>query len=60
MLRHLLDFIWRVVLSVASRLLDAREAGVATPFETNAAAQKVYLDIQGLSPHNDLQRSLQS
>jgi hypothetical protein len=33
---------------------------VAAPFETNAAAEKVYLDIQRLSPQNDLQRSLQS
>jgi hypothetical protein len=30
------------------------------PFETNAAAEKVYLAIQKLSPQDDLQRALQS
>ena len=44
----------------ADQLWREKQAGVATPFETNAAAEKVYLDIQGLSPQNDLQRSLQS
>src|SRR4029077_11000091 len=44
----------------ADQLWREKQAGVATPFETNAAAQKIYLDIQGLSPQNDLQRSLQS
>ncbi len=44
----------------ADRLWREKQAGVAAPFETNAAAEKVYLDIQRLSPQNDLQRSLQS
>ena len=44
----------------ADRLWREKQAGAAAPFETNAAAEKVYLDIQGLSPQNDLQRSLQS
>ena len=45
----------------ADRLWREKQAGgVAAPFETNAAAEKVYLDIQGLSPQNDLQRALQS
>jgi hypothetical protein len=44
----------------ADQLWREKQASVATPFETNAAAEKVYLDIQGLSPQNDLQRSLQS
>lgn len=39
---------------------EKQTGGVAAPFETNAAAEKVYLDIQRLSPQNDLQRSLQS
>jgi hypothetical protein len=44
----------------ADQLWREKQAGVATPFESNAAAEKVYLEIQGLSPQNDLQRSLQS
>jgi hypothetical protein len=44
----------------ADRLWREKQAGVAAPFETNAAAEKVYLDIQRLSPQNDLQCSLQS
>ena len=44
----------------ADQLWREKQAGVATPFETNAAAEKVYLEIQGLSPQNDLHRSLQS
>jgi hypothetical protein len=42
------------------QLWREKQARVAAPFETNAAAEKVYLDIQRLSPQNDLQRSLQS
>jgi uncharacterized membrane protein YqjE len=30
------------------------------PFETNAAAERIYLEIQALSPQTDLQRSLQA
>jgi hypothetical protein len=44
----------------ADRLWREKQADVAAPFETNAAAEKIYLDIQKLSPQNDLQRSLQS
>jgi hypothetical protein len=44
----------------ADQLWREKQAGVTTPFESNAAAEKVYLEIQGLSPQNDLQRSLQS
>ena len=42
------------------RLWREKQAGVAGPFATNAEAEKVYLEIQGLSPQNDLQRSLQA
>jgi hypothetical protein len=45
---------------IADRLWREKQAGAGAQFETNAAAQKIYLDIQGLSPQNDLQRSLQS
>jgi len=37
-----------------------KQVRVRGPFETNAAAEKVYLAIQNLSPQNDLQRALQS
>src|ERR1700751_4713224 len=46
--------------SFADQLWREKQARVAAPFENNAAAEKVYLDIQRLSPQNDLQRSLQS
>ena len=44
----------------ADRLWREKEAGASGPFETDDAAERVYLDIQKLSPHDDLQRSLQS
>jgi hypothetical protein len=39
-----------------------RETAVksAGPYENSAATEKIYIEIQSLSPHNDLQRSLQS
>jgi hypothetical protein len=44
----------------ADQLWREKQVGVAARFEANAAAEKVYLDIQKLSPQNDLQRALQS
>jgi hypothetical protein len=44
----------------ADRLWREKEAGASGPFEADGAAEQVYLDIQKLSPHDDLQRSLQS
>ena len=44
----------------ADRLWHKKEASASGPFETDGAAERVYLDIQKLSPHDDLQRSLQS
>ncbi len=44
----------------ADQLWREKQVTVRGPFETNAAAEKVYLEIQGLSPQNDLQRALQS
>ena len=44
----------------ADRLWREKEADASGPFETDDAAEQVYLDIQKLSPHDDLQRSLQS
>jgi hypothetical protein len=44
----------------ADRLWREKEAGASGPFETDAAAERVYLDIQKLSPRNDLERSLKT
>ena len=44
----------------ADQLWREKQVGAAARFEANAAAEKVYLDIQGLSAQNDLQRALQS
>jgi hypothetical protein len=44
----------------ADRIWLEKEASASGPFETDGAAERVYLDIQKLSPHDDLQRSLQS
>ena len=44
----------------ADRLWREKEAATSGPFETNVAAERVYLEIHKLSPHDDLQRSLQS
>jgi hypothetical protein len=42
----------------AHRLWQEKETGTQGPFETEAAAEHVYSEIQKLSPHNGLQRSL--
>jgi Protein of unknown function (DUF4239) len=44
----------------ADQLWREKQIGVKGPFETNAAAEKVYLAIQKLAPQDDLQRALQS
>jgi hypothetical protein len=44
----------------ADRLWREKEAAIGGPFETDAAEEQVYSEIQRLSPHNDVQRSLQS
>ncbi len=46
--------------SFADRLWHEKEIAAAGPFETNAAAEQVYLAIQKLAPKDDLQRALQS
>jgi hypothetical protein len=45
---------------IADQLWREKQEKVRGPFETNAAGERVYLEIQGLSPQNDLQRALQS
>jgi hypothetical protein len=49
-----------VVGSFAERLWREKEATAAGPFKTDFAEQQIYSEIQHLSPHNDVQRSLQS
>ena len=44
----------------ADRLWREREVNAPAPFEANASAEAVYLEVQALSPHNDFQRSLQA
>jgi len=49
-----------IVGPFADRLWREKEAGTRGPFETDGIAEQVYLDIQKLSPRDDVQRSLQS
>jgi hypothetical protein len=49
-----------VVGPFADRLWREKETGTAGPFETDGAAERVYLEIQKLSPHDNVQRSLQT
>ncbi len=44
----------------ADELWREKETGSTGPIETNAAAERVYLEIQRLSPHDDFQRSLKT
>ncbi len=52
------------IRGVMGRFVDGlwHEAGTGAPrpFESNAAVEKVYLEIQALSPQNDMQKSLQA
>jgi hypothetical protein len=45
---------------LVDRIWHDRAASAAGPFTPNVAAEKVYLDIQALSPQSDQQRSLQA
>jgi hypothetical protein len=44
----------------ADGLWREKEAGTTRPVETNAAAERVYLEIHKLLPHDDLQRLLKT
>jgi hypothetical protein len=44
----------------ADELWREKETGSTGPIETNAAAERVYLKIHRLSPHDDFQRSLKT
>jgi hypothetical protein len=45
---------------VVDRIWREKKLNRIGPFESSAAAEKVYLDIQALTPKNDVQRSTQS
>lgn len=49
-----------VIAGFAERLWHEKAAAGGRPFETNAAAEKIYLDIQALTPQTELQKSLQA
>jgi hypothetical protein len=44
----------------ADQLWREKVARTTGPFETNASAERIYVEIQALSPQTDLQRSLQA
>jgi hypothetical protein len=44
----------------ADRLWREKVMGIRGPFETDGSEEQVYLEIQKLSPHDNIQRSLQS
>ena len=44
----------------ADRLWREKETGTTGPFETDGEAERVYLEIQKLSPHDAVQHSLQA
>jgi hypothetical protein len=45
---------------VADRIWREKRSNNVVPFESSTAAEKVYLDIQGLTPKTEVQRSIQS
>jgi hypothetical protein len=44
----------------ADRIWREKEAGIKGPFETDGTAEHVYLEIQKLSPHDEVQSSLKT
>jgi hypothetical protein len=58
--RPIREQIRAVIGPFADQLWREKQATAAGRFESNAAAERVYLEIQALSPQNELQRSLQS
>jgi len=45
---------------VVDRIWREKSSNNAGPFESSTAADKIYLDIQALTPANDVQRSIQA
>ena len=58
--RPIREKIRSIIGPFADHLWREREARAAKPFEFDASSEKTYLEIQALSPQNDLQRSLQT
>jgi hypothetical protein len=46
------------IAGFAAQLWYEKETGPPRPFETNTAAERIYMDIQTLAPQTDLQKSL--
>jgi hypothetical protein len=49
-----------VIPAFTDRIWQEKKTNTVAPFASNADAEKVYLEIQALSPQNNLQRSLQT
>ncbi len=58
--RPIRDRIRAIIGPFADQLWREKRAAASGRFESNAAAEQVYLEVQALSPQTDLQRSLQS
>jgi len=58
--RSIREHMRSAVVPFADRLWREKESSAIGPFETNAAEASVYVEIQKLSPRDDLQRLLQS
>jgi hypothetical protein len=58
--RPVREQIRRTVGPFADQLWHEKETATTGPFERDGSAEQVYLEIQKLSPHDNLQRSLQS
>jgi hypothetical protein len=58
--RAIREQIRRTIDPFADGLWREKEAGTTRPVETNAEAERVYLEIHKLSPHDDLQRLLKT
>jgi hypothetical protein len=54
--RPIRKLIRSTVGQLADRLWHEKQAGIMGPFERDVAAEQVYLDIQKLSPQDNLQR----
>lgn len=54
--QHLRD----VIAGFAARLWHEKQANTARRFESNAAVERVYIEIQALAPQTDVQKSLQA
>jgi hypothetical protein len=58
--RPIRDTLRAAILPFVDRIWGEKNQSTNAPFQANAIGEKVYLDLQALSPANDLQRSLQA